>query len=230
MVIDQVTNVPSPTILITALFGEYDNLRRVPTKRCYFDNAVCVTDRQLHTNWNLITESNQLHPRLAAKRAKCTPWHYVDAGVTIWLDASASIINGNHLKSYCLDLLATNDIVVWKHWSDRKDIMEEAMFCKDWPKYQDQPLIEQVEHYRARGLPYPSGLWECGLVAMRHTPKMKEFGEDWLYHNQMWSLQDQLSFPYLAWKHDLKIGAPKTRLEVDFIAYHKHNRSSYEDE
>jgi hypothetical protein len=222
------------TVLVTSLYGDYDILRRVPIKRAHFDGQYCVTDQlTTTTNWTLITESDGgMHPRLAAKRAKCMPWNYVDADVSIWVDASARILLGNYLKNYCLDLLKTNDIVVWKHWSDRTDIREEAEFCYQWPKYSSQPLLNQVDYYKNLGLPTPSGLWECGLVAMNHhNPKVRGFGFEWFNNQKNWSMQDQLSFPYLVWKHDLKVGADMTRPEAwDIIQYHDHNRKSYEDE
>jgi hypothetical protein len=64
-----------------------------------------------------------------------------------------------------------------------------------------------------------------------HNSKVRGFGFEWFNNQKNWSMQDQLSFPYLVWKHDLKVGADMTRPEAwDIIQYHDHNRASFEDE
>lgn len=187
------------TALVTAVYGSYDAPKSLPADHG-FDDAVLVTDVEVEApGWRVVVAPSRLHPRLAAKRPKCVPWEYVDADCSLWIDGAYAVKLGANLRSAVDEHLAAADLVVSEHWEDRDDVAAEADWCASWPKYRQWPLHQQVATYRAAGLPAPSGLWACGTVARRHTPEQMSLGVAWLVECHLWSIQDQISFPYVCW-------------------------------
>jgi hypothetical protein len=99
--------------------------------------------------------------------------------------------------------LEQHDLVLWDHPEDRDCFLEEARHCHDWPKYRDGPLLEQAAHYLSEGMPEHFGLWAMGSIARRHTAQMRTLGDTWLEEMARWTIQDQVSLPYLLWREHI---------------------------
>ena len=169
------------TIVYTAIYGDYDDVKVQPVEVKLFTEAT-------HPR-------KELHPRMKAKYFKCNS-HKRDCDVSIWIDGSA-VIRTPEFERWCLEQLGDGDIALIKH-PDRDCIYDEANFCQFMPKYQGVPVIEQVEEYKKRGYPAHNGLWACGLLIRRHNDKVKKFNKLWWEHNKKYTYQDQLSFPVCA--------------------------------
>lgn len=48
-------------------------------------------------------------------------------------------------------------------------------------------------------MPKDWGLFAAGMLGYRFTPEVKRFGNLWYKENLTWSIQDQISLPYLLW-------------------------------
>jgi hypothetical protein len=189
--------------LITSVYGAYDPVRPVDPE-WGFDDAVCVTDRTegLPDSWRAVIEPTNAPPRLAAKHAKMTPWNYTDCDAALWVDASIEITSA-HLRGFVEQHLERSPLVVWTHPEGRMDIRQEGPVCWDWPKYADQPMREQIDAYVADGYPERWGLFACGVLAWRFTPEARALGEAWLKEQYAWTIQDQISLPYLLWREGM---------------------------
>lgn len=197
------------TALITAIYGGYD-IPKPLLEGHGFDRAVCITDNpDLEAQgWEIIyRHSFGMQPRLAAKYPKMKPWDFIDADLYVWLDGAFQVTSGQ-FRAFAEDSVADQDFAVWEHpdrWH-RNCLYDEAALCQDWPKYQNYPIRAQTAAYRKEGMPEGFGLWACGTIAWRNNDKAKEFGSLWLEENIKWSIQDQVSFPYLVWKHKPNFG------------------------
>ena len=176
------------TIVYTAIYGDYDDVKVQPVEVKLFTEAT-------HPR-------KELHPRMKAKYFKCNS-HKLDCDVSIWIDGSA-VIRTPDFVQWCLDQLGDGDIALIKH-PDRDCIYDEANFCQFMPKYQGVPVLGQVEEYRKQGYPAHNGLWACGLLIRRHNDKVKRFNKLWWEHNKKYTYQDQLSFPVCAREAGLDI-------------------------
>ena len=185
--------------LITACYGAYDPVRPLPEWHG-FDDAVCVTDTAsgIGGGWRVHVEPRDEHPRLAAKRPKMLPWLFTDCDAAVWLDASFEIVSPHWVK-WAKDHLEFNDFVVWQHPEGRVDYIDEANVCAHFPKYRDFDIKGQVSDYADKGMPRNWGLFACGTVGWRFTPEARELGERWFGEQLKWSVQDQISLPYLLW-------------------------------
>ena len=195
------------TALLTAIFGGYDQPKPLPADHG-FDDAVLVTDTDCDApGWRVIVDPQpDVHPRLAAKRPKCEPWRYTDADCSVWIDGAYEIRQASAFRAAADEHLTGGDLVVFAHPEDRDGPWAEAHFCHSWPKYRDWPLLEQVEHYDAAGLPRDAGLWALGCIARNHTAEQLELGAAWLAEQQRWGIQDQVSMPWLLWQWGITPG------------------------
>lgn len=184
--------------IVTAVFGGFDRPRALPADHG-FDDAVLVTDNPdlSPDGWRVIVEPASDQPRLAAKRAKLTPWHYVDTDASVWIDGSCEVTGG--LFRAWLDEHPPADLIAWRHPEPRDCLFSEAVYCQDWPKYAREPIRDQTMRYRAAGMPEHFGLYAAGTLLWRHTEAAKKFGAAWLAEQELGSIQDQVSLPYLLW-------------------------------
>lgn len=184
--------------VVSSCYGGIDALLAPPSQSVDVDRWVMVTDQAaVPDGWEIVRQPRPwVHARFAAKHAKAQPFDYVDSEVAVWLDSGARITS-EHLIETCLDALGDADVAVWRH-PERHNIVDESTTSAAMGKYDGQHCKAQAEHYAAQGLP-PS-LYATGCVVWRNTIRNYRFGQAWLSEMLRWSLQDQLSFPYVAWK------------------------------
>ena len=184
--------------LITGCYGSYDPVRPLPEGHG-FDDAVLVTDdRDIVTEgWRVHYEPRDEAPRLAAKRPKMMPWLFTDCDAAVWLDASFEVNSG--FGPWARAHLERDDFVVWTHPEGRIDIRQEGAVSMQLEKYKGSRIPGQVDSYAADGLPESWGLFACGTVGWRFTPEAKALGVRWFAEQSAWSIQDQISLPYLLW-------------------------------
>lgn len=145
-----------------------------------------------------------LDPRRRAKYPKCWPWFsniLKEYDYAIWIDGSMQILDAEFPHKILEHM--TNGWVISPHFDGRDCAYGEATIRP--PKYANEPLDEQVEHYKKKGFPEHQGLYECGVMARdMKNPKVEEVGRRWLRENLEWSYQDQVSLPYVLWKTGFK--------------------------
>jgi len=204
---------------VCAIYGGYDLIPPVPEG---FDDCVLVTDVPVLSGWRNVVRTPELTPMLDAKYPKMRPDLFTDCDASLWMDGSVHVRDGR-FAALVRDLLASHEIVLWDHPEDRDCLYQEAQHCHSWPKYADVPLLEQVEHYRAEGMPEHFGLWAATCIARRHTPSMLELGDAWLAEQTRWSHQDQVSLPYLLWRMQVVPGTfGVDQLDNDLVDWVPH--------
>jgi len=149
-----------------------------------------------------------MHPRLRGKLPKMLSWElYPGYDYYIWIDSSFNITSPD-----CIDKIVKEcqdvDACFFNH-SQRNSVNSEYLFVESLIKdgnqylidrYQGENMKEQVNAYNADSKFVDDKLFECGifiyskdLVIDKNYNLMKE----WFYHNCLYSVQDQLSLPYL---------------------------------
>jgi hypothetical protein len=186
---------------VCAIYGGYDLIPPVPDG---VDDAVLITDVPVRSGWRNIVEPSDAHPRLAAKRPKARPDLYTDCESSLWIDGSVHIRDDTFIE-HARALLVEHELVLTDHPEERDCLYQEAEHCRDWTKYRDEPLSAQVATYRSEGMPEHFGLWAAGTIARRHTGRMQAFGDAWLAEMERWTIQDQVSLPYLLWRDRISV-------------------------
>ncbi len=91
----------------------------------------------------------------------------------------------------------------------RTCVYEEGKVCIEKGKGNEADILRQLEFYRSENYPVNNGLYATFVVFRRHTERLKEFSKLWWEQLKQYSFRDQISLPYLAWKHDMKISICK---------------------
>ncbi len=192
---------------LTVICGIYGGYDPVPERPPGFDKAVLVTDTPVHADgWDNIIGPTLGSPRLSAKLPRMRPDLFCDTEYSVWMDGTLRDSSGWTAKTARQLLSEGKEFITWQH-PMRYCLYEEAEFCLNVEKYKDQPLKQQMDSYYNEGMPRNFGLWANGSIARRHTQTVIDIGNEWLYENIKWSIQDQVSLPYVFWKRGMKPSA-----------------------
>lgn len=195
--------------LISASFGDSESISLL-NKQSLIDKGVTLA---IYNDKNFISRQNSMHSRLKSKIPKMLEWLNDDLSYDyyIWIDSKFTI------SGDCLELLLSHinshDICLFRH-PQRTSISSELEFVQKYmqknssylvSRYQGEDMKKQVDTYLADKSFNDNSLFACGcfvysknLVKNKNDNLMKE----WFFHNTIYSVQDQLSLPYLLHKYN----------------------------
>jgi hypothetical protein len=190
-------------VVLTAIFGQRDN--PIPAPSHDVDEYLMFTDGAGAPGWRVLPMPTGDVPRASARRVKTLALDLVeDADVVVWIDGRIHP-SAIPLRPLLRRALRTTDIAGFPHpW--RSCAYAEARACAELGVAPASALEAQADSYRDEGLPEGRGLWNTMVLARRRTPAMVELGRAWWDEIQRHTLRDQVSFPYLVWKHGLEVG------------------------
>jgi hypothetical protein len=165
-----------------------------------------------YTDSNFPLRCNALHPRLKGKIPKMMQYKYQNADFYIWVDSKFTITSP-HFVSWLISSLNNKEIAFFEH-PNRSSISEELEFMSSLmssnnsyliERYCSEPMTEQVNTYIADSSFIDNTLISAGMFIYTHEfiTKHPTFMSDWLLENVLWSVQDQLSLPYMLYKHNV---------------------------
>jgi len=186
----------------TAIFGDYDVLAE-PVFLSSDIKYICFTDKEYESeNWDVrvvpIVESS---PRKEARKYKILSHKYIGDGISLWIDGSRCIYNNPII--YIRKLLRRYDLLTGLHPS-RNCIYDEAAKCIKANKGKRENITRQVIKYHKEGYPIHNGLINSSIMVRRITPKTIKVENDWWHELSNFSVRDQISFNYVAWKNNLE--------------------------
>jgi hypothetical protein len=154
---------------------------------------------------------SKLPSRLQSKYYKmCTHWLHPEYDAYVWIDSSFEVHEG--LIEWMIEQMGDADCAFFSHLH-RNSIVDECNFVEQQmsfgnqylvARYAGQPMKEQVQSYLREGFNPRFGLYGGGLFIRKNTPKVNHAFDHWYIENTKWTIQDQLSLPYILWKHELK--------------------------
>lgn len=159
------------------------------------------------------------HTRLVAKIPKMMFYKVVPQGYDyyVWLDSKFTI--HEHWLEYLLwliDKYPQFDLITSKH-SARRSVEEEtkemlkglkAGYPSLWTKYYAADLAFQLHKYQQADGFVDDRLNELTMIIYSSRMLGKtQFGEEWYAHNCHYTIQDQLSFPFLCKKHNINVAS-----------------------
>lgn len=212
-------------VVYTASFGGLDDVR-APAPQPNPMRFVCfVSDDSERPGWETIkVTSLPTDSRRASRAIKVFPHLlFPDHSTSIWVDASARIVGDVSLfPDYVSD---ESPIAVMPH-AERHDVYEEERICQLLAKDDRKLMSGQVSRYRKEGLPKKSGLIQSGLIVRAHnSPACKRFMTAWWTEIEEWSVRDQLSFPYVAWKLGFNLALlPRSFASEPHLYFSEHRK------
>lgn len=171
------------------------------------------TDIQCFTDYAQFTR-----PVMNAKIFKILSHQYLDTDISIWVDGNIELLVPK--EQLVEEWLRDADMAVWKHFG-RDCIFEEAPAAKGLGGEYTWMIDEQIDHYR--DFPKHAGLAECNVIIRRHNTKVNAFNNDWWAEICRWSCRDQISFPVVLSRHDLKVnfieGNPREHKYFKYVSH-----------
>lgn len=158
-----------------------------------------------------------MQPRLVGKIPKMLAWKlYPGYDRYMWIDQMFSLRNPDAVDWFIKELGDDNDVLFFPH-SARTSIKSEFEFVDSLMKVDNQYLIsryenermkEQIDDYLNDDAFNDNFLIEAG--AFMYNPRIVENKEhnvlkEWFYQNCLYSVQDQLSLPYVLQKFNIQI-------------------------
>jgi len=197
-------------LVTTSGVGNVHELKSVWVKQQPKNTDIQV-DYNRWNNENYPSRVNSMSPRLKGKILRMLSWEeQPDYDYYIWMDSTISMYRTDVID-YAIDRIGDADICLFKH-PEYSTIKEELDLINDWMgngnkylinRYEGERCNEQVAYYLNDKEYVDDTLFATGcfiyskkLVENRNYNLMKE----WFYHNCYWSVQDQLSLPYLVSK------------------------------
>jgi len=143
-----------------------------------------------------------MHPRLKAKVPKMLEWQSVDADWYIWMDSSIRI-TANDPTSIILDTAGNKKLCLFNAFP-RQSILEECNAVRQALKtnheyqsnrYKGEPILDQLIHYYGDKKFTDNKLF--GMTFFAYHRSISHLMQAWFIENVRWSIQDQISFPYV---------------------------------
>lgn len=217
--------------LSTASFGINQSELTIKTPLKYKDYKI---DIACYNNFNTKTRSSSLTSRLKGKIPKMMEWYnHPGYDYYIWIDSKFTILEG--FLEALFQYEDEGDFFLFSH-PERSSIQDEIDFMKFHmtnakaplfhylnTRYNGESIAEQVNLYLEDPNFVDNQLFSLGcfmyskaLVANINNNIMK----DWLIHNVLYSIQDQLSLPYLLQQHNVNYKVyPESLLTNNFLIY-----------
>lgn len=201
--------ISSKIVVYTSIFGNYDHLIEPLYKSQYCDYYV-ITDQIVPANssWkkydtSSITDFEELDNYKKSKYCKMFPdILFPEYDYSIWVDGNVQITADMYPF---VDRMGDAKMATFNN-PLHNCIYTEAIFnvCQNNAKIDE--LFKQIEKYRSDGFPPKYGMRECTIIARLHSdPECKELMVSWWEQVNTYTMRDQISLPYVLWKHGKSI-------------------------
>ena len=143
-----------------------------------------------------------MHPRLKSKIHKMLEWRFVEADWYVWMDSSIRI-TASDPAALILETAADAPLCLFRA-SKRQSIYEECSGVRNSlrlrheyvvKRYSGEPVLEQLVHYY--GDPAFTDNRLFGMTFFAYHRSAASLMQDWFNENLTWTIQDQISFPYV---------------------------------
>lgn len=200
-----------------------------------FDPIVPYVEQSMDYDFHLFNDENfprrkcSMTPRLQARIPKMFGWQMASGyDYYIWVDASFSLQHPDSVRWF-VEQCKEVDIAVLKH-PMRNTIQEEADYLKkrlDQEKkgkkepyvikrYENELIDEQLAEIQADAEFKDTVLYASTALVYVNNKAVQVMLKDWWYHTSRYHSVDQLSLPYVLWKHKCLVNVIPTQRHHDF--------------
>jgi hypothetical protein len=197
--------IKNKIVVYTAIIGGYDKLNepKFISEGCDY---ICFTDNEnLKSDiWKVIKiNSTSCNNIRTARKYKILPHKYLsEYEYSIWVDGSMNIIGD--ISDLVKNKMGHSNMIYFKHpW--RNCIYDEVKACIKLNKDNPEVIKNQIRRYQIDGFKRKQGLIASGIIVRKHNEKeVIDLMEAWWKEVSQFSIRDQLSFNYVAWKKKSK--------------------------
>lgn len=205
-------NKAKKVVIYTCIIGNYDEIK----DPVYVDDNcdyILITDNpNLRSDkWKIelvpleISEKYKNNSTLISRYYKLNPHLIFEKyNYSIYVDGSIKVVS--NIAAYINNINEEVGIATFIH-RDRSCIYDEAKICKILKKGNLTNLKKQIRKYQEEEFPEQYGMLECGIIVTNLNNKigLNLLNDWWSDFTEKGSLRDQLSFPYILWKHKIDV-------------------------
>ncbi len=192
-------------VLYTARFGI---MRYIHTPKISIPDVdrFCFTDLDIESDFYKIRKMN-LNPLASIRQQRfvkiCIPDEIFDNyEYSVYVDCKrASVIDFEWLLGF---MESESDFVTRQH-KTRDCVYDEGKACIEKRRDDEALILKQLDFYKRENYPAHNGLHYSYILLRRHTESLWGFSRLWWEQLEKYSHRDQISLPYIAWKHGMKI-------------------------
>ncbi len=181
---------------------------RVPFKNRFRSEKHIITNSYYHDK-NTPSRHLSMHPRLKAKIPKMLEWKFIESEWYVWMDSSVRLKSEDPVDEI-LTTAGSNPLCLFRHSYGNSIKFEADRVLKDLhdnqpyitKRYRGEPIKEQLNHYLSDNSFIDKRLF--GMTFFAYHKSIKRLMQDWFYENILWSIEDQISFPYVLYKSGIK--------------------------
>lgn len=215
-------------VVYSAVIGGYDDPPAVSYPQPQGVQLVCISDRLIEDPgpWEIVrVDSEPISARAQAKVYKLFPHVlFPNMKISIWLDGTFEII-GDMSELADMALKGGGEMAVFLH-PTRACAYAEARACRRLKKENMERLDRQMARYKAKGFAENMGLLHGGVLIRRHGHRsVIETMESWWYEVSEFSMRDQLSFNFVAWRQGLGVESLDQPIDDNvYLKWRSHKR------
>lgn len=202
-------------ILYTAIFGKMGRGVHTPEVSIPDVDRICFTDLEIESDFYEIRKmkvdshiDNKYEIEEAMIRRQrfvkiCIPDEIFDNyEYSVYVDCKRnSVIDFEWLLSF---MEPHSDFLTRRH-KTRNCVYEEGRVCIKKERDDKATIRKQLTFYQEEYYPINNGLHYSYILLRRHTRRLKKFSRLWWRQLEQYSHRDQISLPYVAWKHNVII-------------------------
>lgn len=168
-------------------------------------SSIVQVSSSYYTDENTPSRHNAMTPRLKAKIPKMLEWQSIDADWYVWMDSSVKLKDVD-VPKLILECAGNNKLCLFRHTAcstireEGKRVISsiKAGHAYQIKRYSGEPIREQIIHYY--GDPdFKDDKLFAGTFFAYHRSAAQILLE-WFHHNVRWTIQDQISLPYVIQK------------------------------
>lgn len=158
--------------------------------------------------------------KLFSRELKLLVHKWIDADLYIYMDANYEI---KHDLGGLISTCFWGGFTAVRH-PTRGCITQEADKIVELGKSPERRVAKQVEQYKSEGMPDLFGLFANGFFIRDQS--FNRFFELWYQELEKHCYRDQLSLPYLIWKHEPKVTVIPWGMKDHWLKLHFHKNGS----
>lgn len=196
-------------VVYTAIYGKYDKLTEPLYNNPNLD-YYAFTDQEIPEGsvWKKMDLSSfpqllELDDYHRAKYFKLFPFEFFpNYDFSIWVDGNVKII----ADIYPLAIMAGEAAMATFENPLHDCIYTEQRYMVFYNRINKHDIEKQVGDYRQDGFPEHYGMREFSIIYRDlHNNECYEIMKEWWYHCNHYTMRDQISLPYILWKHGKSI-------------------------
>jgi len=188
------------------------------------------------TDENFPPRTSAMTPRLQAKLPKILGWQLIpDYDFYIWMDSYFTLSRPDTVQ-WLVDHCENSDIALFPH-PDRDSIKDEWEYMLKeikWgnsyliERYENEPLPQQVALYLSDTNFVDDKLYAGGVIVYKNNKDIRNLLLAWMIHIIKYSIQDQLSLPYVLSKSSCNIDEIEGHIMMNHYIKFRYKEGIYE--